>query len=83
MTEKIKENTSGKDRNNKLFWEEMQEIFQQTSKMLNEIAEEIEEDKMPLKIYTVVHRDAILTEEEIHTLSTWTELQSDKLLGGN
>ena len=40
MTEKIKENTSGKDRNNKLFWEEMQEIFQQTSKMLNEIAEE-------------------------------------------
>lgn len=52
-------------------------------KILNEIAEEVEEDKMPLKIYTLVHSDAILTEEEVNTLIAWTKLQSDKLLGGS
>lgn len=50
-------------------------------KILNEMAEEVEEGKMPLKIYTMVHRDAILTEEEIHTLVSWTKSKTDKLLG--
>ncbi len=52
-------------------------------KILNEVAEEVEEGKMPLDIYTLVHRDAILTEEEISTLIAWTTSQSDKLFGGD
>lgn len=52
-------------------------------KMLNELAEEVEEKKMPLKIYTVVHRDAILTDEEISIIKSWTKSQSDKIMGGD
>ena len=51
-------------------------------KILNEIAEEVEEDKMPLKIYTLVHREATLSDEEIHTLIEWTKEQSDKIMNG-
>ena len=52
-------------------------------KILNELAEEIEERNMPLKIYTVIHRDAILTDEEINTLVSWTKSQSDQIMGGD
>ena len=52
-------------------------------KILNELAEEVEDKKMPLRIYTVVHRDAILTDEEISTLMSWTKSQSDKIMGGD
>jgi len=50
-------------------------------KILNEMAEEIEEGKMPLKVYTVTHRDAILTDEEIEAITSWTESVTDKILG--
>ena len=50
-------------------------------KIMNEMAEEIEKEKMPLDIYVVVHRDAILTEEEIETITSWTKSVSDKILG--
>ena len=51
-------------------------------KTLGNIAEEVEDKKMPLKIYTFVHRDAILTDHEIETLSTWTKSLSKKILEG-
>jgi phosphoribosylformimino-5-aminoimidazole carboxamide ribonucleotide (ProFAR) isomerase len=52
-------------------------------KILNEIAEEVEERNMPLKIYTVVHRDAILSDTEINLISNWTKTLSDQMLGEN
>lgn len=52
-------------------------------KILNEMAEEIEEGKMPLDIYTVMHKDAILTDAEIETITSWTAEVSEKILGGN
>jgi len=52
-------------------------------KALNDIAEEVEEKKMPLKIYTVVHRDAILSDQEIEALMSWTKSLSDNILSEN
>lgn len=76
-----KDTRDGRDELNFSDWADLSK--RKKIKILNEVAEEVEEDKMPLKIYTLVHRDAILTEEEISTLITWTKSQSDKLLGGN
>lgn len=76
-----KDTRDGREELNFSDWTELSK--RKKIKILNNIAEEVEEDKMPLKIYTLIHRDAILTKEEISTLIAWTELQSDKLLGGN
>ena len=48
---------------------------------LKDMAEEVEERNMPLKIYTVVHRDAILTETEITSIVEWTSSISNQILG--
>jgi len=50
-------------------------------KVLNGIAEEIEEKNMPLKIYSIVHKDAILSDSEIKTITEWTKSLSDQILG--
>lgn len=52
-------------------------------RMLKDIAEEVEKKKMPLEIYTVIHRDAVLTDEEIVILSNWTKLVSNRILNGD
>ncbi len=49
-------------------------------KLLKKIAEEVEEKKMPLKIYTVIHNDAILTDTEINNLISWTKNKSEKIM---
>lgn len=51
-------------------------------KILNEMAEEIEKKNMPLEVYTVIHKDAILSEEEIETISNWTKSVSTRILNG-
>jgi len=51
--------------------------------ILKDMAEEVEEKKMPLEIYTVVHRKATLTDDEIEAVSDWTKSVSDQILGGN
>jgi len=50
-------------------------------KIMNEVAEEIEKKKMPLKVYTITHRDAILSDEEIEAITSWTESISNEILG--
>lgn len=50
-------------------------------KILNEMADEMEDKKMPLKVYTITHRDAVLTDEEISTITTWTKSVSNRILG--
>lgn len=42
------------------------------TKKLEEICEEVTENKMPLPSYTWIHRDAILTETEKKALCDWT-----------
>lgn len=51
-------------------------------KLLKKIAEEVEEKKMPLKKYTVIHNDAILTDTEINSLISWTKNKAKKILNG-
>jgi len=43
------------------------------AKKFKEIAEELEEDKMPLPSYTWVHKNAILTAEQKTILLTWVK----------
>ncbi len=50
-------------------------------KILNNMAEEIEEKRMPLDVYTIIHRDAILTDKEITTITSWTKSISSQILG--
>ena len=38
-----------------------------------EIIEEIEEKEMPLLSYTLMHREAILSSEEIEEIKKWAE----------
>ncbi|NJN24926.1 MAG: heme-binding domain-containing protein [Cyclobacteriaceae bacterium] len=49
-------------------------------KMLSEIGEEVEEKKMPLKIYTVIHTNAALSAEEIELINDWTVKLSDQIM---
>lgn len=39
---------------------------------LEEVAEQVEHDEMPLKSYTILHGDAKLTEEQKQTLIDWS-----------
>jgi hypothetical protein len=52
----------------------------QQIKAMSDIAEEVEEGKMPLDIYTYIHRDAVLSEEQIESITAWTRSVSDDLL---
>ena len=42
-------------------------------KKLKEIAEEVEEDEMPISSYTLIHRNTTLTPEEKVLLTTWVK----------
>ncbi len=42
------------------------------SEMREEIWEEVEEGKMPMKIYTIMHRDAVLTTEQKEIIKNWS-----------
>ena len=50
-------------------------------KLLDEIAEEVEEGNMPLPIYTLLHPEGSLNEEEREMLTDWTEQMMNDLLG--
>ena len=50
-------------------------------KIMNEVAEEIEKKSMPLKVYTITHRDAVLSDEEINAITSWTTSVTDEILG--
>lgn len=49
-------------------------------KKLNEIPEEIEEGEMPLPIYTTIHGDAVVSEEQLTLLSAWAETLTEEIL---
>ena len=49
-------------------------------KALDDIAEEVEKKNMPLKIYTVIHKDAVLSDDDIKVITDWTELVSEQIL---
>ncbi|MDZ7604491.1 MAG: heme-binding domain-containing protein [Cyclobacteriaceae bacterium] len=52
-------------------------------KSLNNIAEEVESKEMPMKIYTVVHRDAALDENDISLITSWANTTSEQMLNSD
>lgn len=48
-------------------------------KKLEECVEQIKEGKMPLSSYTIIHKDAILTEAEKQILYNWCEILRDSI----
>ena len=50
-------------------------------KILEEIAEEVEEDRMPLSIYTIVHGNARLDQDQKKQLISWTETHTEEIFG--
>jgi len=74
-----KDTREGREELNFSEWAELSK--RKKIKFLNEISEEVEEKKMPLQIYTVRHKDAILSDEEILKITEWTKSISDQILG--
>ena len=52
-------------------------------KSLNNIAEEVESREMPMKIYTLVHRNSILDENEINLIVNWANTKAEQMLNTN
>ena len=50
-------------------------------KLLDEIAEEVEEGNMPMPIYTITHGDAALDNSKKQLLVEWTENMMNDILG--
>ena len=50
-------------------------------KLLNEIAEEVDEGNMPMPIYTIIHGDASLDDNQKQVLVKWTEDMMNDILG--
>ena len=42
------------------------------AKILDELIEEVHEDEMPLWYYRLVHRDAVLSNDDLDTIDAWT-----------
>lgn len=69
---------NGKDELNLSLWGEM-DIYDKIG-TLEEICQEVERKKMPLKSYTIMHKEAKLSEKQIAELCAWTEKLSLELL---
>jgi hypothetical protein len=50
-------------------------------KLLDEIAEEVEDGNMPMPIYTIIHGDASLDDVKKEMLVKWTEDMMNDILG--
>lgn len=50
-------------------------------KALSSSVEEVEEGTMPMKIHTMIHREAVLTDEEKEIFIAWCEKLSEELVG--
>ena len=75
----IKDINEGRQELNFSDWNKMEKREQ--IKMLGEIAEEVEDGFMPLPIYTVIHLDARLDEEQRDKISQWTTMLTEEIFG--
>jgi hypothetical protein len=50
-------------------------------KKLDEIGEMVEEGKMPLPIYTLIHRNAIISDEQKKQIIEWSTQESNRIMG--
>ena len=73
-----KDTREGRDELNFSTWGDLSK--RKKIRTLNDIAEEVEEKEMPLEIYTVIHRDAKLSSEQIEAITAWTKSSVDKIM---
>ena len=71
----------GKEKLNFSEWGQM-DVFDKIG-VLEEICEEVEDRKMPIKAYVKMHKKADLSKEQIAALCAWTEQLSEELLTPN
>jgi len=58
-------------------WEKMDAI--EKSEALDDIAEEVEEGEMPMKIYPIMHSDAKLSDADRNAIEEWAEEMGEEL----
>ena len=58
-------------------WESLDKI--EKAEMLDEIAEEVSEGEMPMKIYPITHPKARLSDEDRETIALWAEEFAESL----
>jgi hypothetical protein len=58
-------------------WEGLSKINK--AKYLDEIVEEVLDENMPMPIYTFMHNDARLSEEDVQLLTVWAESYAENL----
>jgi hypothetical protein len=75
----IQDIREGREELNFSEWEKMEKREQ--IKMLEEIKEEVEGGSMPLPIYTLMHGNARLSDEEKIKLSEWATAKTDEIFG--
>lgn len=49
------------------------------AEILDEISEEVSEGEMPMKIYTIIHRDASLSDDEKEIIVNWADEFVEKI----
>ena len=58
-------------------WEKLDSI--EKSEALDEIAEEVEEGEMPMKIYPIMHSNAKLSDADRHAIEQWAQEMAEAL----
>ncbi len=58
-------------------WEKMDAI--EKAEALDDIAEEVEDREMPMKIYPIMHSDAKLSDADRRTIEEWAEKTGEEL----
>ncbi len=68
----------GRERLNLSRWSKYSPIRQQ--RLLSEIANQVKDREMPLRVYTFVHRGTILSDAEISQVFKWTQEERLRLI---
>ena len=69
---------AGRARLNFSHWDEY--TLTRRLRFLSDIANQVEEREMPLSLYTAIHRDARLSDEQIQAVFRWTQAERLRLI---
>ena len=75
----VRDVNKGRDELNFSEWDSLKS--REKIKLLDEIAEEVEEGNMPMPIYTVTHGEASLDDSQKQILEEWTKEMMNDILG--
>ncbi len=73
--------TSGRQHLNLSRWSEYS--IQQRERSLSEIANQVKDRDMPLPQYTLIHRDARLSDADVDAVFRWTQAERSRLIAEN